>query len=120
MELITSEPNVTDEVKILHTPGHTPGSVSVLLELGRRVRHFHWRRCAPVHPTQRVRVVTSWRSGSRNVAFSSPRVVEEAVGRNAVMAAPHLDEGPVFGRMVMLNGRRIWQGIDVVAQRETS
>ena len=50
-------------------------------------------------------VVTSWRSGSRNVAFSSPRVIEEAVGRNAVMAGPHLDEGPVFGRMVMLNGR---------------
>ena len=44
------------------------------------------------------------------VAKSRRRVVEEAVGRNALIAGPHLEEGPVFGRMVMLNGRRVWQG----------
>ena len=30
----TTDANVTSEVKILHTPGHTPGSVSVLVESG--------------------------------------------------------------------------------------
>ena len=50
---------------------------------------------------------------------SRQKVVEEAVGRNALLAGPHLEEGPVFGRMVMLNGRRVWQGVDVPAQRQT-
>src|SRR5216683_6738320 len=36
---------------------------------------------------------------------SRHKVVEEAIGRNALLAGPHLEEGPVFGRMVMLNGR---------------
>ena len=34
MDLVTTDANVTSEVKILHTPGHTPGSVSVLVESG--------------------------------------------------------------------------------------
>ena len=34
MELVTTDANVTSDVKILHTPGHTPGSVSILVESG--------------------------------------------------------------------------------------
>ena len=120
MELITSEPNVTDEVKILHTPGHTPGSVSVLLNSGGESAIF-------IGDVAHLCIQLSeyeWSPLGDLDRETSPsarqRVVEEAVGRNALMAGPHLDEGPVFGRMVMLNGRRIWQGIDVVAQRETS
>jgi glyoxylase-like metal-dependent hydrolase (beta-lactamase superfamily II) len=120
MELISGEPNVTDEVKILHTPGHTPGSVSVLVNSGGESAIF-------IGDVAHLCVQLSeyeWSPLGDLDRETSPaarkRVVEEAVGRNALMAGPHLDEGPVFGRMVMLNGRRIWQGIDVAAQRETA
>jgi glyoxylase-like metal-dependent hydrolase (beta-lactamase superfamily II) len=120
MELITSEPNVTDEVKILHTPGHTPGSVSVLVNSGGESAIF-------IGDVAHLCIQLSeyeWSPLGDLDRETSPsarqRVVEEAVGRNALMAGPHLDEGPVFGRMVILNGRRIWQGVDVAAQRETS
>jgi hypothetical protein len=43
-------------------------------------------------------------------AASRKRIVEEAVGRNALVTGSHLDEGPIFGRMVTLDGRRFWQG----------
>jgi hypothetical protein len=116
MELITSETSVTDEVRILYTPG----SVSVLVESGGeaaifigdvahlcvQLTEFDW---SPLGDLDRQTSPAARR-----------RVVEEAVGRNALVAGPHLDEGPIFGRMVMLNGRRVWQGVDLAAQRETA
>ncbi|MBV9581311.1 MAG: MBL fold metallo-hydrolase [Chloroflexi bacterium] len=119
MELITSEPNVTDDVKVLHTPGHTPGSVSVLVTSGGESAIF-------IGDVAHLCVQLSeyeWSPLGDLDRETSPsarqRVVEEAVGRNALLAGPHLDEGPVFGRMVMLNGRRVWQGVDLTAERDT-
>jgi glyoxylase-like metal-dependent hydrolase (beta-lactamase superfamily II) len=119
MDLVTTDASVTSEVKILHTPGHTPGSVSVLVESGGesaifigdvahlcvQLTEYDW---SPLGDVDRQTSPDSRR-----------RVVEEAVGRNALVAGPHLEEGPVFGHMVMLNGRRIWQGVDMPAQRQT-
>lgn len=119
MELVSSDVNVTSDVKILHTPGHTPGSVSVLVESGGesvifigdvahlcvQLTEYDWSPLGDVD-----REVSP---GSRQ------KVVEEAIGRNALVAGPHLEEGPLFGRMVMLNGRRVWQGVDVPTQRPT-
>jgi glyoxylase-like metal-dependent hydrolase (beta-lactamase superfamily II) len=111
MRLLDSECDVTDELTVLHTRGHTPGSVSVLVKSGDeaaifigdlahlcvQLSEFDW---SPNYETDRVAVAESRR-----------RVVEEAVRRNALVAGPHLEEGPAFGRMVMLNGRRVWQGV---------
>ena len=118
MDLVATDASVTSELKILHTPGHTPGSVSVLVESGGesvlfigdvahlcvQLTEYDW---SPLGDVDRELSPKSRR-----------RVVEEAVGRNALVAGPHLEEGPVYGRMVMLNGRRVWQGVDVPAQRE--
>jgi glyoxylase-like metal-dependent hydrolase (beta-lactamase superfamily II) len=120
MDLVTTDANVTSEVKILHTPGHTPGSVSVLVESGGesvifigdvahlciQLTEYDW---SPLGDVDR-----------ETSPKSRERVVQEAVGRNALLAGPHLEEGPVFGHMVMLNGRRVWQGVDVPAQRQTT
>jgi glyoxylase-like metal-dependent hydrolase (beta-lactamase superfamily II) len=119
MELVSSDENVTGEVKILHTPGHTPGSVSVLVQSGGeavifigdvahlcvQLSEYEW---SPLGDVDR-----------ETSPASRKRVVEEAVGHNALLAGPHLEEGAVFGKMVMLNGRRVWQGVDVPAYRET-
>jgi glyoxylase-like metal-dependent hydrolase (beta-lactamase superfamily II) len=121
LDLVTSsEMNVTGEVKILHTPGHTPGSVSVLVDSGGesvifigdvahlcvQLTEYEW---SPLGDVDRETSPESRR-----------RVVEEAVGRNALVAGPHLEEGAVFGRMVILNGRRRWQGVDLPHQRATA
>ena len=96
MELVTTDANVTSEVKILHTPGHTPGSVSVLVESGGesvifigdvahlcvQLTEYDW---SPLGDVDR-----------ETSPESRERVVEEAVRRNALVAGPHLEEGPGF------------------------
>jgi glyoxylase-like metal-dependent hydrolase (beta-lactamase superfamily II) len=119
MELVTTDTSVTDEVTILHTPGHTPGSVSILLESGGdaaifigdvahlciQLTEYEWSPLGDLDRTVSP--------GSRE------KVVTEAIHRNALVAGPHLEEGPVFGRMVLLEGRHYWQGVDLPALRET-
>jgi glyoxylase-like metal-dependent hydrolase (beta-lactamase superfamily II) len=120
MELVSSEINVTSEVKILHTPGHTPGSVSVLVQSGGEAVIFIGdvaHLCVQLSEYEWSPLGDLDRETS---PASRQKVVEEAVGRNALLAGPHLDEGAVFGKMVMLNGRRIWQGVDVPVHRESA
>lgn len=113
MELVENEAKVTDEITVLHTPGHTPGSVCVLIQSGGEsvlfvgdLVHLAMQFTAP-----------DWSPPYENdreaSAASRRRIVEEAVGRDALIAGPHLDEGPVFGKMVALDGRRFWRGVDV-------
>jgi glyoxylase-like metal-dependent hydrolase (beta-lactamase superfamily II) len=120
MELATSDLRITDEVRILHTPGHTPGSVSVLVESGGEAAIFIGD-VAHLCPQLTEHDWSPKGDLDRNLSPASrKRVVEEAVGRNALVAGPHLEEGPVFGRMVMLNNRCVWQGVDLTAVRDTS
>jgi glyoxylase-like metal-dependent hydrolase (beta-lactamase superfamily II) len=110
MELVESEADVTEEVTILHTPGHTPGSVSVLVKSGGEAAIFIGDLAHLCMQLSEYDWSPAYENDREAVAKSRRRVVEEAVGRNALIAGPHLEEGPVFGRMVMLNGRRVWQG----------
>lgn len=113
MELVTSEANVTKDVTILHTPGHTMGSVSVLLQSDGESAIFIGdlaHLCVQLDaPEWSPRYEMDREESTR----SRLRVVEEAVGRNALVAGSHLDEGPVFGRMMLVNGRRSWTGVDL-------
>ena len=110
MGLVESEEDVTEEVTILHTPGHTPGSVSVLVKSGGEAAIFIGDLAHLCMQLTEHDWSPAYENDREAVAKSRQRVVEEAVGRNAFIAGPHLEEGPVFGRMVMLNGRRVWQG----------
>ncbi len=111
MDLVDHEANVTDEVTILHTPGHTPGSVSILVQsngesvlfIGDLV-HLCMQLTAPDWSPP-------YENNRAESAASRKRIVEEAVGRNAMVAGSHLDEGPIYGRMVELDGRRFWRGV---------
>jgi glyoxylase-like metal-dependent hydrolase (beta-lactamase superfamily II) len=111
LELVDSEYQVTDDLTILHTPGHTPGSVSVLLQSGGESVLFIGDL---VHLCMQL-TAPDWSPPYENnreaSAASRRRIVEEAVGRDALVAGSHLDEGPVFGKMVALDGRRFWQGV---------
>jgi glyoxylase-like metal-dependent hydrolase (beta-lactamase superfamily II) len=111
MELVDHEMAVTDEVTILHTPGHTPGSVSILVQSGGESALFIGDL---VHLCMQL-TAPEWSPPYENdrqaSASSRRRIVEEAIGRNALVAGSHLDEGPIYGRMVTLDGRRFWQGV---------
>jgi glyoxylase-like metal-dependent hydrolase (beta-lactamase superfamily II) len=113
MDLLDSERDVTGEVTILHTPGHTPGSVSVLLKSGEEAAIFIGDLAHLCVQLSEFDWSPSYETDREQVAESRRRVVEEAVGRNALVAGPHMEEGPAFGRMVMLSGRRVWQGVDL-------
>jgi glyoxylase-like metal-dependent hydrolase (beta-lactamase superfamily II) len=111
MELVDHEADVTEEVTVLHTPGHTPGSVSVLVKSGGEAAIFIGDLAHLCMQLTEHDWSPAYENDRAEVARSRRRVVEEAVGRNALVAGPHLEEGPVFGRMVVLNGRRVWQGV---------
>lgn len=111
MELVADETKVTDDVTILHTPGHTPGSVSILVQSNGESALFIGDL---VHLCMQL-TAPDWSPPYENdreaSAASRRRIVEEAIGRNALVTGSHLDEGPIFGRMVTLDGRRFWRGV---------
>jgi glyoxylase-like metal-dependent hydrolase (beta-lactamase superfamily II) len=111
VDLVEQETRVTDEVTILHTPGHTPGSVCVLVQSGGEsvlfvgdLVHLCMQLSAPDWSPP-------YETDREQSAASRRRIVEQAVGREAMIAGSHLDEGPVFGKLVELDGRRFWQGV---------
>ena len=111
VELIDAETPVTDDVTILHAPGHTPGSVCTLIQSAGESALFIGdlvHLCVQLSTPDWSPPYEHDREAS---ARSRRRIVEEAVGRNALVAGSHLDEGPVFGRMIALDGRRFWQGV---------
>jgi glyoxylase-like metal-dependent hydrolase (beta-lactamase superfamily II) len=113
MELIDSEYAVTDEVSLLHTPGHTPGSVTVLVQSGGEAALLIGD--AAHHPAQLTE--TDW-SPLVDVdpslsARSRRALVERAAALNASIAGAHfLAADPAFGRMFQIEGRRVWRGAD--------
>jgi glyoxylase-like metal-dependent hydrolase (beta-lactamase superfamily II) len=106
------ETQVTEDLTIVHTPGHTPGSVCILVQSAGEaalfigdLAHLCMQLSAPdwSPPYEHDRLES---------AASRRRIVEEAAGRRALLAGSHLDEGPVFGRIVEIEGRRFWRGFE--------
>lgn len=114
MDLIDSEYKVTDEVTLLHTPGHTPGSVSVLIQSGSEAALLIGD--AAHHPAELSE--TDW-SPVPDIdpslsARSRRAIVAEAKKYNALIGGGHFPEGsPFFGRLIEMDGRQVWRGVDL-------
>lgn len=112
IDLIGPERTVTDEVTLLHTPGHTPGSVTVLVQSGGEAALLIGD--AAHHPAQMTE--TDW-SPAADIdpvlsARSRKAMVERAHRMNALVAGAHfLEPGPAFGRIVPIEGRMFWRGV---------
>jgi glyoxylase-like metal-dependent hydrolase (beta-lactamase superfamily II) len=112
MDLIDSEHVLTDEVTLLHTPGHTPGSVTVLVQS--RDEACLLIGDAAHHPAQLTE--TDW-SPAIDIdpslsARSRKGIVEQARRLDAYVAAGHFREpGPAFGKIVPIEGRMLWRGV---------
>jgi glyoxylase-like metal-dependent hydrolase (beta-lactamase superfamily II) len=113
MELIGPERAVTEEVTLLHTPGHTPGSVTVLVQSGDQAALLIGD--AAHHPVQLSE--TDWSPTIEYDASLSRRsrkaVVDQAMRLDAYVAGAHLlATDPTFGRIIEIEGRRFWRGVD--------
>jgi glyoxylase-like metal-dependent hydrolase (beta-lactamase superfamily II) len=115
MDLIGPEKAVTDEVTLLHTPGHTPGSVSVLVQSGSEaalligdVAH-NPAQLTETDWTPAIDVDQSLSKRSRKA------LVEQAQQLNALVAGGHLGapDASAFGRMIIMEGRPIWRGVSL-------
>lgn len=113
MDLVGAETHITEHVSLLHTPGHTPGSVSLMVQSDGEAAIFIGDAAHLCLQLTEVEWSPQYEVDREESARSRLKIVEEAVGKNALVSGSHLDEGPVFGRMVMMNGRRFWQGVDL-------
>jgi glyoxylase-like metal-dependent hydrolase (beta-lactamase superfamily II) len=115
VELIGPEAMITDGVTLLHTPGHTPGSVSVLVQSGSEAALLigdaahNPGQLTETDYSPAVDVDPSLSSRSRKA------VVELAQKHNAYVSGGHFGAPghPAFGRVVLMDGRPMWQGVSL-------
>lgn len=108
MDLVSGERTLTGELTIVPTPGHTPGHMSVVVaSAGQRamitgdVAH---------HPAQVQE--TDWNcgfDGDPEQAQQTRRQVLERLEREGTLAAICHFPAPGFGRLIQLEGKRMWQ-----------
>jgi glyoxylase-like metal-dependent hydrolase (beta-lactamase superfamily II) len=112
MDLIGPEYAVTEEVTLLHTPGHTPGSVCVLIQSQGEAALLVGD--AAHHPLQLTQ--TDWSPlvdvDASLSARSREALVREARRRDAYIAGGHfLAADPTFGKLIEVEGRPVWRGV---------
>ncbi len=112
LELVGSEVFITDEVTLLHAPGHTPGQVAILVQSGGEACLLIGDVCH--HPSQLTQ--HDWSpvadiDGALS-ARSRAAVARMAKQVDALVAGGHFNE-PTFGRMIELEGRTVWRGVEL-------
>ena len=112
LDTINKDTNLTPEVRAYHTPGHTPGHMSVLVSSGSEEALIQGD--VFVHPAQITE--HEW-----NCVFdvdwpisneTRRKMLDEAEARGTPVISCHFPL-PGFGRVSRANGRRFWQvGLD--------
>ena len=106
LDLVTGETKINSELTIIPTPGHTPGSMSLVIDSGGDRAYlmgdvFH----GPAQVTE-----TDWvfrfDMDSDGAARTRRDILERAERENAAMAICHHSG---FGRVVRENGQRYWR-----------
>ena len=113
MDLVEGEHNITDEVKTLPTPGHTPGHQAILVtsqgEKAMIVGDVLHNK-AQVSEADWCAGVDIDKDASRQ---SRNTLLDMAEQESYVIAAGHFTPGDHIGRVVRLEGRRYWQAIEI-------
>lgn len=99
---------VSDSLTLLHTPGHSPGSMSLLVRSGSEGAVL----TADVLPNPILVTEPEWRFGSdRDAALATKTRIAmmERIEREGLVAVPtHMPEP--FGGFVRIEGKRYWKG----------
>lgn len=110
LELTSDGHALTDQLTLLHTPGHTPGHQSVLVVSGDE-RAILWGDLA-VHPAQLTE--PDWRFAAdmdADAARQARRHLLDRIETEGMTVATRHFPAPGFGRLVRLEGRRYWHGV---------
>jgi glyoxylase-like metal-dependent hydrolase (beta-lactamase superfamily II) len=112
LQLIEDEHPIAPAITAIHTPGHTPGSVSALISSA-GARAIVWGD-AFVHPASVSE--PGWRflrdMDPEGAVATRRRLLERVVGEGMTVAAAHLPECGL-GRVDVLDGRRVWTALEV-------
>ena len=111
MDLIDDGHNITDEVKTLATPGHTPGHMVIMVSSqGEKAMIVG----DAIHSRVQIQE-PSWTPGVDIDKESSRRhrekLIELAERENYVVAAGHFHPDDHIGKVIRLEGRRYWQAL---------
>ena len=110
LDMLTADRTITDEITAIHTPGHTPGSISLLISSGGERAILTGDSFA--HPAQ----VTEPDMGfafdfdGDLAAQARQSLLQRIESEGMTLAACHFPE-PGFGRIIRLEGRRYSQAI---------
>jgi glyoxylase-like metal-dependent hydrolase (beta-lactamase superfamily II) len=110
LDLTSTDRTLTPEVSTLHTPGHTPGHMSVLIASAGQYALIGGD--VVVHPAQ----VTEprWRFAAdmdaQRACTTRQDILDRIEAEGMTVAARHFPE-PGFGRVIRLEGRRYWQAV---------
>ena len=108
MDLVTEETKLDSELTITPTPGHTPGSMSLVINSGGETAFilgdvFH----GPAQVTE-----TDWvfrfDMDSEQAGRTRREILDRAERENAAIAICHHSG---FGRVVQESGKRYWQAL---------
>ena len=109
MDLVDAGHNITDEVKMLPAPGHTPGHMVVdITSQGQRamvVGDLLHSKAQIARPDFTAGVDTDKEASRANRS----RILDEAEAEGFIIAAGHFHPDYHTGKVVRLDGRRYWQ-----------
>jgi glyoxylase-like metal-dependent hydrolase (beta-lactamase superfamily II) len=110
LDLIDGEHSLTSEVTAIHTPGHTPGSMSLLITSGDERALVTGDSI--VHPAQVADpdLAFSFDYDGDTAQQTRNQLVDRIEAEGLILSACHFPE-PGFGRVVRLEGRRFWQAL---------
>ena len=108
LDLVTEETKLNSEMTITPTPGHTPGSMSLIINSGGDSAYlmgdvFH----GPAQVTE-TNWVFRFDMDSGQAARTCRDILERAERENAAIAICHHSG---FGKVIQENGRRYWQAL---------
>ena len=108
MDLVDSEYNITDEVKTLSTPGHTPGHMVIVItsqgEKAMVVGDLLHNKAQVERPDWTAGVDTD-KEASR---LNRESILDQAGQEGYVIAAGHFHPNDHIGKVMRLEGKRFW------------
>lgn len=108
LTLVDGELQLSREVRLLPTPGHTPGHITVLMESRGRTAIYLGDLChLPVHFSH-LDWVSTFDTDPDVTPHTRARVFQLAVERDALLLCPHAPS-PGIGRLQRNHGGFLWQ-----------
>ncbi|MDA1189938.1 MAG: MBL fold metallo-hydrolase, partial [Chloroflexi bacterium] len=110
MELVTGEHKVTDELITVHTPGHTPGHISLAINSGGKKGFI----LGDVAHSPAQAHYTDWSPSfdtDRDLSRTTRHKVFDMLEKDGLPVSAGHFPGTGFGKLVRQGGRRIWQVI---------